>query len=220
MKHALPNVSRKFNVRVFKAWLPVVALLILFAALAEDVVEREQMRFDDPILLWFHAHATPSFDKLMLAITWLGGAPLLVASAFVLAALWRQGKRTATTFWGISLVGAGALNVVGKVVFQRARPDLWLSISPEYDYGFPSGHSMISCAFVLALLVLIWGRKTPIWVKWAVSCVGVLFALGVGLSRLYLGVHYPSDVMAGWALSGAWIAALYKVITQRRNLFS
>ncbi len=193
----------------------VLAPLILFGLLAEDVATRESFGFDTPLLLRLHAHATPLFDSLMLALTWMGGVRLLAFSAFVIALLaWRK-LRVQAAFLLSAMVGTSLLNISMKAAFQRARPNLWLSLTPEHDYGFPSGHSMLSCTFVLATLVLVWKSDGSSALKWAATALGLLFIAGVGLSRLYLGVHYPSDVLAGWSLSLAWVALLQGILHLR-----
>ncbi len=111
--------------------------------------------------------------------------------------------------------GTSLLNVAMKAAFQRARPSLWLSLTPEHDTGFPSGHSMLSCTFVLAMLVIAWKSDWSSSAKWMATALGLLFVGGVGLSRLYLGVHYPSDVLAGWSLSLAWVALLGGIFRRR-----
>ena len=193
----------------------VLAPLLFFGYLAEDVATRESIRFDTPLLLGLHAHATPLFDRTMLAFTNWGGVRILLLS-FLLSAflLWRK-QRVQAAFLLWAMLGAALLNVAIKASFQRVRPDLWLSLAPEHDYGFPSGHSMLSCAFVLAALVLTWKSRSTLIVKWGTTGAGLLFLLGVGLSRLYLGVHYPSDVLAGFALVLSWITLLQGIFEER-----
>jgi undecaprenyl-diphosphatase len=99
-------------------------------------------------------------------------------------------------------VGGGwLLNRSAKALFGRERPKLWESVAPETSLSFPSGHAMASMALIAALVVLLWPTR---W-RYPTIGLGGIFVLLVGLSRVYLGVHYPSDVLAGWIASFAWV---------------
>jgi undecaprenyl-diphosphatase len=100
------------------------------------------------------------------------------------------------------------LNVAAKHYFGRARPDLWLSLAPETSFSFPSGHAMGSMTLAAALVALAWHTR---W-RWPVLVVAIAFALLVGLSRVYLGVHFPSDILAGWTAAVAWTFGTYAVV--------
>ena len=189
------------------ALLFLVVLLPLGAvtSLAEEVHDGEGLFFDRPILEYLHARATPTLDTMMLFFSRVG-APIPMACFFVAVfglLLWRRGRGDAA-FFAVSVVGAMALNFAAKILFGRARPDLWVSIAPEHDFSFPSGHAMGSMAVIAALVALTWRTR---W-RWAMFAVGTLFVALVGLSRLYLGVHYPSDVLTGWLASLAWVGGV------------
>ena len=197
------------------AWLLVALSLLVFAALGEDILERESFRFDNPTLLWLHAHSNGLLDRAMLGFTLVGGGALLGVAAVWCVILWFAGRRRDMRFVLLAMGGAAALNLSAKSIFARARPELWLSLSPEHDYSFPSGHAMLSSAFVLTALVLLWQSQADALSKRLLTALGALFVLAVGLSRLYLGVHFPSDILAGWMASLAWIALL--TILSARN---
>lgn len=200
------------------AFCGVLLPLLLFGALAEDVWQRETMRFDSPVLQRLHAHATPGFDALMLLASRLGGVTVMVPLAVGTALfLWARQRRAQAWFLALSVGGACALNLGAKAVFGRTRPDLWLSIAPETDYSFPSGHSMLSMSVIASLLLLLWQSRAPRWVQVLATLAGVAFVGWVGLSRLYLGVHFPSDVLAGWCASLAWVVAAHLILTARRH---
>ena len=190
------------------AWLLVALPLLVFAALGEDILDRETFRFDNPTLLWLHAHSNGFLDRAMLGFTLVGGGALLGVAAVWCVLLWTTDRKHDMAFVGWAMGGAAALNLTAKVIFARARPDLWLSLRPENDYSFPSGHAMLSSAFVLTALVLLWRSQASALAKRAGTIMGALFVLAVGLSRLYLGVHFPSDILAGWMASLAWVALL------------
>lgn len=185
----------------FGVGLPLVA----FGDLAEDVWSRGGIGWDEPILRWVHQHSSPGRDDAMVFISAIGHewgvVPLGIAIFVGLLVMRRRGN---ALFWAVAVGGAGLLNTAAKMSFRRTRPDLWLSPSPEHTYSFPSGHSMGSMAFVAALAVLAWPTR---WRWWAIVLGGV-FTFLVGFSRVYLGVHFPSDVVAGWSASLAWVLGL------------
>ncbi len=189
-------------------FLGVLAPLVLFGLLAEDVWQREGIGWDERILLAVHARATPTFDAIMLLFTRIGAPlPMILLVAALLLLLLLRGRRADGLFLIGAVGGAATLNLLAKLLFQRARPALWPALSPETDYGFPSGHAMGSVAVVAALTILLWPTR---W-RWATLALGALFVAAVGLSRVYLGVHYPSDVLAGWGASLAWVTGTHLV---------
>lgn len=105
--------------------------------------------------------------------------------------------------------GERGLNLAGKYFFARPRPHLFPQLAPEHDFSFPSGHTMASLALVLGLFWLLEGDPKA---SRLALLLGLPWALGVALSRLYLQVHYPSDVLAGWALTLAWFFGLRLIL--------
>ena len=182
-----------------------------FAALVGELHENEVFAFDAPILKALHAIATPSLDGFAVLMTKLGYlwgvVPLDVGVLLLLA--WRRRLRDGL-FFGVAVVGSAALNVVAKNYFARARPDLWLSLAPETTYSFPSGHAMGSATLGAALIFLCWRTR---W-RWPVLTGVTGFVLLVGLSRVYLGVHYPSDILAGWAAAIAWVFGMHALASR------
>ena len=195
----------------------VLLPLLIFGALAEDVWAREKFRWDNPVLQRLHAHATPGFDAFMLLASRLGGATVMLPFVIgITLLLWIKRRRAEAGFLALAVGGACLLNIGAKLVFGRARPDLWLSIAPESDYSFPSGHAMLSMAVVASLLFLLWRSRAPHALRVLVMLLGVTFVGWVGLSRLYLGVHFPSDVLAGWCASLAWVSGVHLLGQARR----
>jgi membrane-associated phospholipid phosphatase len=187
----------------------VLGPLYLFGILAEEIIERENFAIDRAILLWVRAHSSPELDQLMLLASFLGSAyvtaPINLA---VIALLAGRKRRTDAVFWLLAWGGAALLNFLAKLGFQRIRPDLWHSIAPESTFSFPSGHAMQSMALAAALVVLTWGTR---WRKPALAFAAG-YALLVGCSRVYLGVHFPTDILAGWSASLAWVTGLSLVL--------
>ena len=200
------------RVRVILLFAGVLLPLLVFGALAEDIWDRETLRFDDPLLWRAHSWANPQLDRLMLAITHIGSPPLMLAmcGATALFLLLRK-RRGDVAFFLASTIGAGLLNLAAKRIFDRARPDLWLSIDPRSDLSFPSGHAMGTMALFAALCVLAWHTR---W-RWIVLATAVLVVSAVGFSRVYIGVHFPSDVLCGWLASLSWVLGLHLIRRMR-----
>jgi undecaprenyl-diphosphatase len=190
-------------------WRSLLLLLIgvylplqVFGELAEDVWENEGgFPWDVPILLTVHSFASPQMDVFATTVTKFGvfWGVFPVASAIALLLLLRRRWRS-LTYLLTTLFGSIIINRTAKVLLHRVRPHLWQSPSPELDYGFPSGHAMSSMTLVAALLILTWNSR---W-RLPVAVIGGVFVLTIGWTRLYLGVHYPSDILAGWMVSIAW----------------
>ena len=202
--------------RIFFLFFGVLIPLAVFASLAEDVSNRVEFSWDEPVLRWLHGRATQGMDSLMVFVSlvgmWRGLVPFDVGVTALLLAR-RQWDRA--VFFALAVGGSGLLNVATKQLFARERPSLWVSIAPAQDFSFPSGHAMGSAAAVTASVVLLW--KTP--ARWPVAVVGGAWVLLVSASRAYLGVHYPSDLVAAWLASLAWVcglAWLFHVLSWRR----
>ncbi|MBC7416326.1 MAG: phosphatase PAP2 family protein [Herminiimonas sp.] len=192
----------------------VAAPLYLFGSLAEDVVEQDPFFFDAPVLHFMHAHATPVLDAVMVFFAYAGSARVMVPfNILVLVILLFRRDRMGQMFWLAATVGAALINLMAKNAFSRVRPALWISILPETTFSFPSGHAMQTMAVMLALVILLWHTR---W-RWAAIVLGTGFVVWVGACRVYLGVHYPSDVLAGWTASVAWVAGLAAVLQVRRR---
>ncbi|TXH75113.1 MAG: phosphatase PAP2 family protein [Lysobacteraceae bacterium] len=198
--------------RLLRLSLIFVGLLLplwAFAELADEVREREPFPFDEPILRFAHDLAGDGFDKIFLFFSAVGYQYGVVPFDIALIALlaWKRRLREGL-FAGVAIIGSALLNLATKQVFARDRPSLWDSIAPEDNFSFPSGHAMGSATVAWVLLLLTW--RTP-W-RWPVAVAMLGFMWMVGLSRVYLGVHYPSDILAGWAAASVWAVAVYLLV--------
>jgi undecaprenyl-diphosphatase len=171
----------------------------VFGALAVAVVRSGGPGWDAPILLFWHRHATSALDALAVLLTIVGNTgPMVGAGVLVLLWLLRRRAWRPAVVWALSVGGSMLLTQVIKALVARPRPALWLSLRPETTLSFPSGHAMDTAALAAALMFLLPGRP---WV----GRLAALFALAVGWARVYLGVHNPSDVLAGWCAAVGWV---------------
>lgn len=201
---AREQVSASTWVVAALALVVVMGPLLVFAGIAEEVVEREPLGFDEPILQALHALQTPWLTEAMRAVTSLGGVVVVPVIALLAAAwLWlARGRLRPAVFLTLALLGSTAINTTGKTLFARQRPDLWTHLVTETSFSFPSGHAMASATLGLCLVALAWPTRHRV----SVSVAAGTYVLVIGTSRVYLGVHYPSDILAGWSLSFVWVA--------------
>lgn len=196
-----------------------------FIELADELREGELAAIDQRLLHLLRAPGDPgdpigprALEVAVRDITALGGVPVLTLFvALAVIVLWMERQHLAALWLALASLGAAALNVVLKALFARARPAL---LEPELlptSFSFPSGHAFLSAAIYLtagALLTQVIAKPaTRAFVLAAAALVAVL----IGLSRVYLGVHYPSDVLAGWTLGLCWAALCWAVFWNLRK---
>ncbi len=191
--------------RLLLYWAVLLGGVWAFAELTEEVYEQEGFFFDAPVLGWFYGIITPFRTRVALALSTVGGVEVMIGLSVIVAALlWWWRKREAV-FFAVSLIGTSLIMGLTKVLLARPRPDLF----PDVDYwrtaspSFPSGHASSSAALALTLYLVV-SRLAPRG-RWLAGLLGAAFALSVSASRLYLQVHYPSDILAGLALGAAWV---------------
>ncbi|MEB3831540.1 phosphatase PAP2 family protein [Phormidium sp. CCY1219] len=177
-----------------------------FFEIAEEVLEQETTAMDTEVLLMFKDLHTPLLDRLVTAITFLGDPRLLSVVCFLLGiALVRRGMKAEATTIAIAAIGSVLLNTVLKKVFSRARPELWERILDVSSYSFPSGHALVSLV-IYGIFGYLLSTQFPRWRVWvAIGTLGLI--IPIGLSRLYLGVHWPTDIVAGYTAGMVWLMA-------------
>jgi membrane-associated phospholipid phosphatase len=175
-----------------------------FATIAHEVWEKETYAFDTSILLYLKSLHTPVRDRIMLALTFLGEPNvLLMLSVSLGIMLWVRKHRSEATTIAITGAGGLGLNMLLKQLFARARPQLWeRQINVDF-YSFPSGHAMISM-IIYGLLGYFLAARFPKQ-RWLIYSLIVILVAAIGLSRLYLGVHWPTDVIGGYIAGYIWL---------------
>lgn len=182
-----------------------IVLATFFAYIAREVIEGETLEGDRSVLLRLNHFATPELDRLIVGITSLGDVVSVVTiTAGLLAFLAYRKKWQAFTQVAFGMAGAGLLNFTLKLIFERDRPQLWEWIIHESSYSFPSGHAMLTGALAFTVIMLAWRTRY----RYAAIVGGAAYIILIGFSRLYLGVHYPTDIIAGWCVSLAWVLAV------------
>ncbi|WP_224412834.1 phosphatase PAP2 family protein [Oscillatoria salina] len=175
-----------------------------FAEIAEEILERESYFFDKQILLAIAQWHNPLADRIVVGLTYLGQPTFLLIVCTVLGiGLLFNRKRSEATTLAIAAFGAAGLNLLLKDLFARDRPQLWDRIVDVNFYSFPSGHAMISMVIYGAIAYLL-AINFPKW-RVAIVVTAVFLILSIGFTRLYLGVHWPTDVIAGYAAGIVWL---------------
>jgi membrane-associated phospholipid phosphatase len=191
------------------AALTTLALSVwAFGLIAEEVVGNETAA-DERLANWLHERASDPLTDVFHVITTLGGFVTLLAVTLVaVVLLWRRDERVQAVFVALAFAGAQLLSSGMKLAFARERPVFADPLATESTYAFPSGHALVSLAIYGALALLHAPRLSLPRRAVLFGAVGLL-VLAIGFSRLYLGVHYLTDVLAGYAIGIAWLSLLY-----------
>lgn len=208
----MPMLRNWLEPRILGAIAAATSALWLFFEVAEEVAEGGTRRIDTAILMAFRSPGDPAnplgpewLREFVRDISGLGSPGvlgLLVAATAVFLLL--SGKHRTALFVLAATLGGALVSSLLKEDFGRPRPDLVPHGSFVYSASFPSGHAMISAVVYLTLGALV-ARVVPgRWLKRYVMIVASLLTGLIGISRVYLGVHWPSDVLAGWAVGAAW----------------
>ncbi|AFZ56780.1 phosphatase PAP2 family protein [Anabaena cylindrica FACHB-243] len=211
LKNLLLSHWRSLLLMLMGVYLPLQVVEILAVKIWQS---EDGFPWDAPILWAIHSTANPQLDIFAVVLTKWGSfwtaLPVLSAIAILLLRdrRWRTFAYLLTTALGTLLI-----NRTAKEFMHRVRPQLWISKAPEFDYAFPSGHAMTSMTLVAILVILTWHRP---W-RWLVLTIGSLYLLAIAWTRLYLGVHFPSDILAGWMVALAWAIGVSLII--KPNLY-
>lgn len=173
--------------------------------------------FDNTVLLTIHQYATPFLDTLVITTTDLGSPMFVLFIGFLLAMIMLLKKRMYRMSVVLTIIfGAGGFVFIIKHLVERARPQLWADpLVLETGYSFPSGHATLSAALAIAIVAALWYTR---W-RWVLLVAGAVYVAYVAFTRLYLGVHYPTDIMAGWLVATVWsVVALYAVRLVRNKI--
>ena len=223
----LPAIVRNLDRNVLLAFLAVTLLLVGVGNLASEVLEGDTLAFDRWVIAGLRDPANPGsplgpawLKKVMVDLTSLGGGPFLT-----LLTLATAGFLVAARKWGMAvfvvaaIAGGGLAANLLKWAFVRARPDLVPHLVTVDSASFPSAHAMNSAVTFLTLGVLLSRTQQDRRLKVYLLATAVFLTLIVGFSRIYLGVHWPTDVLAGWAVGAAWaiLCSLVAARLQRRH---
>jgi undecaprenyl-diphosphatase len=196
-----------------------VLALFLFAWIAEDVTHNRTRRFDAAVRDYVHSYGSPGLTRGMIAISFVGGDGVAIGAVVAMAVFLRFHWYRAALWLLTTIAGATVLSITLKYAFHRPRPAPFFGNLP-HTYSFPSGHSLFSFCFYGVLAGLLTARIESRGWRVAIWMVTALLVAAIGLSRIYLGVHYPSDVIAGYLTAALWVSTMVtadRLRVRRRN---
>jgi undecaprenyl-diphosphatase len=196
------------SIRKNVKWIVFFISLVLFLFIAEDVFTKEIMDMDALGYGFISSFISDGATLVMKFITYFGSAYVLIPLTVLLFVLTKNKKLNILI--GSNLLLVTFLNQFLKIVFQRPRPEEYRLIS-ESGYSFPSGHSMVSMAFYGLLIYIVYRYVKNVYVKYGLMVILFMLILFIGISRIYLGVHYTSDVMGGFLLSISYLIVFIRV---------
>ena len=196
--------ARTASAMVIAGFVGLVASLFVLGLIADGVRDQEVFALDAWATPFLHSISTPLLDMFMTGLTTMGSTLILVPLFIVVVGSLLYSRRFgAALFFAVSTGGALVIDFTMKLIFERPRPKLdYAAVLP--DYSFPSGHSMNGVVFYVGLGLIIWsvfGRRIGL----AATIAGAILAFGIGLSRIYLGYHYLTDVVGGFLAGIAWL---------------
>ena len=192
--------------------------LLFFAWLAEKVAEGDTQQFDETTRLYVHQFASAPLTTFMNYATFLGSTAFLsIVFVFVFIILIRCNWKRPALLLTTTMIGAVILNFVLKVSFARPRPIPFFYTPLPASFSFPSGHALFAVCFYGMLAWLIAARTDRQSLKILIWSVAVLISILIGISRIYLSVHYLSDVIAGYAASIVWVSTIILIDSILKN---
>ncbi|WP_414514835.1 phosphatase PAP2 family protein [Nostoc sp. PCC 9305] len=206
LKNLLIARWRSLLLLLIGVYLPLQIFEILTVRIWEN---QAGFPWDVPILLAVHSTENPQLDVLAVTLATIGlpGTAMLILGAIALILLLQKRWRSLAYLLTAS-AGSVIINRTAKQLMHRVRPQLWESIAPESSFAFPSAHAMTSVTLVAILLFLTWATS---W-RWLVLIFGSLYIIAIAWCRLYLGVHFPSDILAGWMVALGWTIGVSLII--------
>jgi membrane-associated phospholipid phosphatase len=174
--------------------------IAFFYALTWVIWSGQLVAFESATLVHLHEYATPFYDHtaniICMSVT---GISVCILIYLIYRRFWKK-----AFFWISTIGGAAIVSGIVKKMMQRDRPVLWEAAFPQHNFSFPSGHATHSMAILIAALIFL----APSKYRNSLVAAGAAYVFLVGMCRLYLGLHYPTDVLAGWALASAWVSAI------------
>jgi undecaprenyl-diphosphatase len=184
------------------------AFLLLFVWLCDSGLQPGTSRFDFHIRSWVHGFASPGLTSIFLFVTQLGSWFVLLSIGVLLAILFLNSRFSEARMLTITMYGAIVLSAVLKLVFHRGRPEPYFGLAVPSMHSFPSAHALVSFCFFSLIAGIISKRTQSRSLRWCAWGLAIFSIALIGLSRIYLGVQYPSSVLAGYAAGIVWMESV------------
>ncbi|MEP6946124.1 MAG: phosphatase PAP2 family protein [Acidobacteriota bacterium] len=185
------------------------SLLTLLRWMASEVFEGDTNAFDQAVRNGIHSASSPALTSFFIGVSFIGSPVFLITLGVVaVIAFAYLGKKRGSILIVITMAGEIVLDVGLKGIYARARPEPFFNYALPQSFSFPSGHALGSLCFYGIVAWIIATRTTSLAIRWTAPSTAALLILLVGVSRIYLGVHYPTDVLAGFTAGAVWTAAV------------
>jgi undecaprenyl-diphosphatase len=210
--------SRFLSLSLLLGLAAAIGALIFFGWLTDEVLEGETRHFDEATRAAVHQLASPALTAIMRGLSFIGSTiSLTIATIAVVVRFAMQKWGREAKLFAITMIGAALLNLTLKLTFKRARPVPFFNLTAPETYSFPSGHSLMSCCFFGALAAIVTARIKRKRLRVIVWMLASVMFLSIGFSRIYLGVHHTTDVIAGFVAALIWILIIRFVEMQVRR---
>jgi undecaprenyl-diphosphatase len=200
------KVSKVHN-QLFIVYLVMIfslSWLVIFLTFMEDSLESGGGTIDTQVIHYVLSVRNPEMNSFFEIFTSLGNLiPILIISSMIISILFYYNKKGESLFFGINVLGVWIINELLKQIFRRKRPQ-GIQLITAVDFSFPSGHAMVTMASVLLLIYFVVKFIKNKKLAYLFSVILFIYALLIGISRIYLGVHYFSDVIVGWIIAGVY----------------
>ncbi len=194
---------------LFFGMVSAITALFFFGWLADEMLEGDTRRFDEVVRNFVHGLAFPALTSAMQLASFLGSTLFLVIfGVIIVITLYLKKHRHGALIFTITTIGSSVLMLMLKPAFKRPRPQPFFDTILPASYSFPSGHSLASFCFYGALAAILTARIDKLWLQITIWISAAAMVLLIGISRIYLGVHYPSDVVAGFAVGLIWVVTI------------
>ena len=211
------RVLARFLSPLFVSFFGAVLAIVLFARLADEMLEGETRHFDEVVSGTIHGFVSPALTEIMIVLTYIGNATgVIIAAVIACVVLWLRHRLHRAVLLAVTVSGSALLMWTLKQLFHRKRP-LPCGFPKPVGYSFPSGHALVSFCFFMVLAAMITAEQKTSVGRVAVWVIAALMVFGIGLSRIYLCAHYPSDVVAGYLAALVWVLGVTIVYRRLRQ---
>ncbi|PIC84133.1 phosphatase PAP2 family protein [Sporosarcina sp. P1] len=211
---------RELSIRLLSVWIICILFTGFFAYIARSIHLQTISSFDEPIIDFVQSAEAPGLTSIMKFFTTIGSTTSVTLLGILTLGvlLWKKYRAQAVLFT-IVLIGTGILNQVLKLIFKRARPDFNRLIDIG-GYSFPSGHTMMAFSLYTVLAYIIWRNLKTTGSRISIVIVAIFMIVMIAVSRIYLGVHFPSDIVGGILASSVWLftsIAIYQRFQRKKG---
>ena len=194
-----------FTVELVFVWLLFIACVVVFFYISSEIIKGDELGIDAAAFAFAASLSSPAFSNFIEGITFFGSGEFLTPAALLLVAYFVFVRKHRWYSLKVPVVALGSitLNVVLKYFFDRPRP--LLPLVEAHGLSFPSGHTMVAASFYGLLIHLVWKHVKQPWLKYVLVILLSVFIVFIGFSRIYLRVHYATDVLAGFSAGFVWV---------------